>query len=56
MLDPLPPLLVARVALVAAYAWQEGSRQPIRAGEERKKTWLEFFLKPLEICDINGRS
>ena len=31
-----PCRLVARVALVAAYAWQEGSRQPIRAGEEKK--------------------
>ena len=33
-----------------------GSRQPIRAGEEGKKTRLDIFLKPLEICEIKGRS
>ena len=53
----LPTALVARVALVASYAWQEGSRQPIPAGEEReKKTRLDFFLKALEICEIKRRS
>ena len=53
----LPTALVARVVLVAAYAWQEGSRQPITAREEReKKTRLDIFLKPLEIGEIKGRS
>jgi len=44
----LPTALVARVALVASYAWQEGSRQPITAGEEReKKNKVRLFPKAL---------
>ena len=53
----LPTALVARVALVAAYAWARGEQATDQDRRRKeKKTRLEFFLKPLEICEIKGRS
>ena len=54
----LPTALAARVAVVSAYASARGTLgADNRSGQEKKeKTKLDISLKPLEICEIKGRS